>query len=335
MNLFLILSVLAALMAGVTFGMGLVKHATQKGHKQSWQTSIMMMTIAIVLGFIAALMDEALSLGTGFSVVGAYLVLMAIGIFIIHLMEKQENAKGHLRYAGIAFVTAVAAFAIAFLVADSDENPVREISETFGAEDAAPSEGERIPVTVASFIDGDTTRFNFDGEEASFRYLLIDTPETNHPRIGEQPFGKEASARTKEILEEASSIEVEFDVGPDQDHYDRYLAYIYADGEMVNEMLVREGLAQVKYINPPNTTHLGQLEAAQAEAEAAGRGIWSLDQPYDSEIHQEESANDTQGEDERFANCTELRRVYPDGVHAGHAAYQSRMDGNKDGHACE
>ena len=36
-----------------------------------------------------------------------------------------------------------------------------------------------------------------------------------------------------------------------------------------------------------------------------------------------------------FKNCTELRKVYPGGVRAGHPAYQSKMDRDKDGHACE
>ncbi|MER2171269.1 MAG: excalibur calcium-binding domain-containing protein [Psychrobacillus psychrodurans] len=36
-----------------------------------------------------------------------------------------------------------------------------------------------------------------------------------------------------------------------------------------------------------------------------------------------------------FKNCTELRTVYPVGVAKGHAAYQSKMDRDKDGWACE
>ena len=36
-----------------------------------------------------------------------------------------------------------------------------------------------------------------------------------------------------------------------------------------------------------------------------------------------------------FANCTELRAVYPDGVSSSHPAYQSKMDRDKDGWACE
>lgn len=36
-----------------------------------------------------------------------------------------------------------------------------------------------------------------------------------------------------------------------------------------------------------------------------------------------------------FANCTELREVYPDGVKRGHPAYQDKMDRDQDGWACE
>ncbi len=38
---------------------------------------------------------------------------------------------------------------------------------------------------------------------------------------------------------------------------------------------------------------------------------------------------------ENFANCTELRKVYPNGVDSSHPAYQSKMDRDKDNFACE
>lgn len=36
-----------------------------------------------------------------------------------------------------------------------------------------------------------------------------------------------------------------------------------------------------------------------------------------------------------FKNCTELRKVYPNGVSKKHKAYQAKMDRDKDGYACE
>lgn len=149
-----------------------------------------------------------------------------------------------------------------------EQGPGQEVS---GNEDLE----YRVEVTVSEFIDGDTTRFNYNGSSESFRYLIIDTPETKHSRYGEEPYGEEAAKRTKELLANAKTIEVEFDEGPNQDDYDRYLAYVYTDGEMINETLVREGLAEVKYVNPPNDSHVDILNAAQKEAQRKNIGIWS------------------------------------------------------------
>ncbi|CAD2075053.1 thermonuclease family protein [Phocicoccus pinnipedialis] len=192
-------------------------------------------------------------------------------------------------------------------------------------------------VTVARFVDGDTTRFYYHGEDVSFRYLLIDTPETMHPHDGKQPFGQEASERTRELLVNASIIEVEHDIGERTDKYNRHLAYIYADGVMVNEVLVREGLAQVTYIYPPNIRHLDRLKEAERLAKEEGLGIWSLDSPFDAPSYKESISNPSSNsqKQEYFQNCTELRIVYPYGVPFDHPAYQSKMDGDKDGWACE
>ena len=43
----------------------------------------------------------------------------------------------------------------------------------------------------------------------------------------------------------------------------------------------------------------------------------------------------TSSQPEDFANCTELRKVYPNGVPSTHPAYQSKMDRDKDDFACE
>lgn len=38
---------------------------------------------------------------------------------------------------------------------------------------------------------------------------------------------------------------------------------------------------------------------------------------------------------EYFENCTELKKVYPQGVDKSHPAYRGKLDRDKDGHACE
>ncbi|MFP7443016.1 excalibur calcium-binding domain-containing protein [Bacillus infantis] len=46
-------------------------------------------------------------------------------------------------------------------------------------------------------------------------------------------------------------------------------------------------------------------------------------------------AEQTTVQTESFANCTELRKVYPDGVDSSHPAYDSKHDRDNDNWACE
>lgn len=145
-------------------------------------------------------------------------------------------------------------------------------NDNFAGEDNGSSAENEV--TVDQHIDGDTTRFNYNGTSESFRYLIINTPEIGRDGEADEPYAQEAFDRTQELLDNADTITVEFDE-EEQDHYDRYLAYVYADGEMVNEILVREGLASVDYVYPPNDRHADLLREAEQEAQAAGIGIWS------------------------------------------------------------
>lgn len=218
----------------------------------------------------------------------------------------------------------------------------------------------QVPVTLVKAIDGDTIKVLYNGEEKNVRYLLIDTPETSHPRLGKQPFGEEAKERNQQLVN-SGSLTLEFDVGERLDKYDRLLAYVYVDGKSVQQTLLAEGLARVAYVYPPNTRHLTPFEEIQSTAKKKGLGIWSVenyatDSGFDSSVvdskhstgtsgsvskpsnnptTQPSTSTDSSGSQEWFQNCTELRKKYPNGVPKGHAAYQAKMDRDKDDFACE
>jgi len=66
--------------------------------------------------------------------------------------------------------------------------------------------------------------------------------------------------------------------------------------------------------------------AAQKEAEKKAE---------EERIAQEEEATASEAVQTDFANCTDLRTVYPDGVQSTHPAYQDKMDRDNDAFACE
>ncbi|PIC88601.1 thermonuclease [Sporosarcina sp. P21c] len=211
--------------------------------------------------------------------------------------------------------------------------------ELLEEEEKEPSRQGLIPVELVKTIDGDTIKIMYEGKEENVRYLLIDTPETNHPWLGKQPYGQQAKVRNQELLQKGQ-LEIEFDVGGKYDKYGRLLAYIYIDGKSVQEQLLKEGLARVAYVYPPNTRHLDAFEKAEQQAKKSGIGIWTLedyttDRGFDSEKYPANSVKiPVYGETQDFKNCTELRKVYPEGVKKGHPAYKEHLDGNSDGQAC-
>ncbi len=130
-------------------------------------------------------------------------------------------------------------------------------------------------VELVEAVDGDTAKFNMDGEQITVRFLGINTKETVHPEIGEEEWGKEASDFSKDKLENATKIELEFDSSADEkDKYDRYLAWIWVDDELLQNLLVQNGLAET-YMLQNNYKYAGMLQESEEIAKNSKLGIWS------------------------------------------------------------
>lgn len=134
-------------------------------------------------------------------------------------------------------------------------------------------ETERIEVTLNRLIDGDTAVFNIPNydEPVTVRFLAINTPETKNKV---EPFGKEASEFTEEKLINCKKIVLEYDNNSTEtDKYDRRLAWIWVDDELLQELLVENGLAKIDYVYG-NYKYLSELEKAEEKAKLSKIGIW-------------------------------------------------------------
>lgn len=130
----------------------------------------------------------------------------------------------------------------------------------------------RQRVKVLSVTDGDTIRVSIDGKSVALRYIGIDTPEAADPRRSVQCFGAEASAANRRLVE-GKMVELEKDVS-ETDMYDRLLRYVWVDGKMVNEELVRDGYAKSSSY-PPDVKYQDRFRVLEAEARAKGVGLWA------------------------------------------------------------
>lgn len=134
-------------------------------------------------------------------------------------------------------------------------------------------EGNLLEAKVHKVIDGDTISVEVGEKRESIRMLLIDTPETHHPNKPVQPYGKKATEFAKNTLDNKA---VKLEIGTTKrDKYGRILAYVYIDDQMYNELVVKEGLARVAYVYPPNDKYVERLKEAEHQAQKKKIGIWS------------------------------------------------------------
>ncbi len=125
---------------------------------------------------------------------------------------------------------------------------------------------------VQRAVDGDTLVL---ANGARIRLIGADTPETVKPNWPVEPFGPEAKQFTERFLTNADGrVRLQFD-RQRQDKYGRFLAYVWADSHMLNEELIRAGLAKAELQYPYSSTMKTRFRRAEEEAQSASRGIWS------------------------------------------------------------
>jgi micrococcal nuclease len=126
---------------------------------------------------------------------------------------------------------------------------------------------------VVRVVDGDTIII---APDSFVRLIGVDTPETVKPEHPIEPFGPEATDFTRNFLA-GGSARLSFD-RERVDRFGRFLAYVWVGDRLLNEELLRAGLARWE----ANFNYSGDMKRrfrqAQDEARRASLGIWSRKQ---------------------------------------------------------
>ena len=121
---------------------------------------------------------------------------------------------------------------------------------------------------VTEITDGDT--FWID-DQYKVRLIGVDAPESRDPNKPVECYAQAASRFLTDLLLN-HQVTIEKDVSG-TDRYGRLLRYVYHDGVMVNELLVREGYARVATY-PPDVKYQERFLVAERLAMDEGKGLW-------------------------------------------------------------
>lgn len=184
--------------------------------------------------------------------------------------------------------------------------PIRVIAETLGREvnwdndtrtvvinDASIGNFQKTPektqntfeeAYVKRVVDGDTAVLVINNKEYKLRMILVDTPESVHPKKGLEYYGKEASDYTKAQLT-GKTVYLQKDVS-NTDRYGRVLRYVWLKRPTTNEptkdevknycynaILIKEGYGQLATF-PPDVKYVDIFKSLERDARNSKRGLW-------------------------------------------------------------
>lgn len=129
-------------------------------------------------------------------------------------------------------------------------------------------------VKFVKCVDGDTAKFERNNKVFTLRFLAVNTPETKSPKKGVEFYGKEASNYTCKRLQEAKTIEIEYDNKSERkDRYGRNLGWVFLDDKLLQKDLVENGYAKVDYIYD-KYKYVEELKEIEKKAKEAKKGLW-------------------------------------------------------------
>jgi micrococcal nuclease len=177
-----------------------------------------------------------------------------------------------------------------FKVLGIEENTTEETSteETSQEKQELPSD----IVTLNNCVDGDSARFMLGVEEINVKFLGIQSEKSIKDDLDDEINEAFVKDYVCSALTNATEIKLEYETNIEKkDKFDRIQAWVFVDGVLLQDDLVKNGYAKVLLVED-NYTYKDILVNSQTEARNKKLGIWK-----DDEVSQEEDSKEEETEE--------------------------------------
>jgi len=172
-------------------------------------------------------------------------------------------------------------------------------------------ESDRHETTITRIVDGDTVEFVCEGKKKKIRIIGIDTPETVHPSKPIECFGKNATEKITELVQN-KKVKLLKGLGTDnRDKYGRLLRYVEIGGQDVGAKMINDGFA-FSYKTYPHEK-LDEYNKLEIEAREGESGLWAKDvcdyQNESDRLSSDSASNKTMAQEIKENNTQEKKSL--------------------------
>ena len=147
-------------------------------------------------------------------------------------------------------------------------------------------------VTLNNCVDGDSARFMLGVEEINVKFLGIQSEKSIKDDLDDEINEAFVKDYVCSALTNATEIKLEYETNIEKkDKFDRIQAWVFVDGVLLQDDLVKNGYAKVLLVED-NYTYKDILVNSQTEARNKKLGIWK-----DDEVSQEEDSKEEETEE--------------------------------------
>ncbi|EKU49894.1 thermonuclease [Staphylococcus massiliensis S46] len=224
-----------------------------------------------------------------FCFVITFIMLIFYTIKILYYLIKRRKVKPIIKR---LFITFILFMGLGFFVQDDTKTKTQDTEKTKSKKTSNDLKFESLKTDIygkikseedvpkyimklEEVVDGDTIKLKYKGEVLTMQLLMVETPDIKSTTKEFKYYGKKAYHLNKKLLTNAKQIYVVFDQGRQKNDKGHYLVYLFADNNSLNNELLRQGLARLKFDSFKNDTLYDKFYESESLAKKERLNLWS------------------------------------------------------------
>lgn len=149
---------------------------------------------------------------------------------------------------------------------------------------ALDNQSNQFSVTLSKCVDGNSARFILENNEIKVRFIGVESNSVVVADVNDEINGSLVSEYVCNVLKNAKDIKLEYENNSEkEDKYGRKLVWVWVDGVLLQENLVKIGYSKIAYLSD-DYKYSDLLLSAEDYAKNNELGIWYKENVVDTNV---------------------------------------------------